>query len=649
MSRPDLTPTLSPAHLYRTLIPLGVLAAAAAVGASRDEGSVLPPTTRSAESPAEPSADPAGLPAAPGPAPRSARAAVEVLSLRAGPEPTPWAVPGRVAASFVTNSPTELEVMAVARVPGRPTLEQEVEWTIQPPAGFEVPGDATLRGARLYVRLKRPGGNPSGAGDPLSLSVTARVKDGESTLEAGRTLTQDLRDRLRQEYVDLTRRYVPTRAELLDEVQFRRRYAKKYPAVQFSELNFSRRPGTQDRYPYVMVSERLIATLQKTEKLFGRPLIFGSGFRNPTWQVVVHGSVEESHHQYGRAADLHVPPDCAAPKTGRDIAWPADWLKLAAASLRGGGVWIEPMTDCHPWTNGCHVHVDVRERGNRSQIVQVTGVVTDPSGNPVPGATVRLAGMPAVTNERGVYTLKHVMYEAEGELEVEAAGRPVVTQAIRLDRPVLLASVAIPADPHPTLIARTELASRGANGVNLRVRLKNVGGSEARGLRLSAAAAAAGAAQVEPAQVTALGPGQEHVVEVQVPMPKRPGGAEATELPLKLTASFRTPAGSSRTQNLPVRAALAAEAPAAAEAAARPEAVERVPAPQGGGPVLPAAAGGLATGAAAAGVAAAARRRAARAGKKPESEPSLLPTTREEPASPAPASEPPAAPAEPRG
>jgi hypothetical protein len=132
--------------------------------------------------------------------------------------------------------------------------------------------------------------------------------------------------------------------------------------------------------------------------------------------------VEESHHQYGRAADLYVPAVTLRPGAAEKVASEADWLRLAAAAQRGGGGWIEPMLACNVNTAGCHVHLDVREQGPRTSLVRITGQVTDATGQPVPNATVRLAGMPGATNPRGSFTLKHVLVPREYELLIEAPG-----------------------------------------------------------------------------------------------------------------------------------------------------------------------------------------------------------------------------------
>ncbi|MCC2668331.1 MAG: Carboxypeptidase regulatory-like domain [Armatimonadetes bacterium] len=581
-------------------VPLALLVAAGAGAKDDPEGSVLP--------------QPAG---APGPeTPTVAVPAVDfrLLTLRAGEGPYPWSIPGRIVRSFVTDDPNSLEIVASAGVKGRPELDAQVEWDVLPPAGFQVPDGATLRGPKLVVRLQRPDGNLNGMGEPLSFTVRARVAAEGRTHVRTLTVQQDPRDRLRQEYVDLERAYVPARSELLDEEQFKRAYGKKHPRVTFAELNWSRIPGREDRYPVILAAEELVRALSAAEVAYGRELQVSSGFRNPVRQVEVHGSVAESHHQYGRAADLYVAPDSAQPKTGRNYASEGDWLRLAAATMRGGGGWVEPMLACHVNTDGCHVHVDVREQGTRSQVVQISGKITDPTGLPVPGATVRLAGMPATTNAWGLFTLKHVLTPKEYDLSIEAPGRGLRTQKVSVASPMTTLALRMPTDPNPALIARVESSQPGPDGKLLvRLAVRNSGSTPALGLRLAAGPMnLPSRGTVTPAQLAVVGPGQETAVTLQLAGRANSNGGDqfGDGMPVVLSASYRNHQGEARGQalrlNVPLPAPAEPESPAASPDASTVPAAPRRRVVQGEGS---AALGGLAIGGAAAAAAALARRR----------------------------------------
>lgn len=434
------------ARLVRCLVPLGVVVAATASGArNAPDRSELPAGPPTVSLPPDPGPAPSGPPSA-----LPVRARVQIVSLRAGPAAIPAGRASRalrgaagIARTFVTESASSLQISAVARIPGHPDWNSRITWEVTPPAGFVLPGGDLPPGPTLAVLLDRPGGNPGGLGSPLAFTVTAFVPDEAGAQPAQVTVEQDLLDRLRQEYVDLNRSVVPGRGEFLDAVAFQRRFGRRYPRVTFEDLNWSRLPGSEVRYPFVLATEALVRTIHETRRLYG-PVTVSSGFRNPVRQLVVHGSVGESHHQYGRAADLHVAPDSSPPRTGRAIATELDWFRLASTALRAGGVWIEPMLACHVNTAGCHVHVDVREAGAASAVVRVTGRITDSWGNPIPGAVVRMAGMPAVTNAGGIYHLKHVVTAAQQTLEVMKDGRPLAADEVTLSGGITTVSVQLP-------------------------------------------------------------------------------------------------------------------------------------------------------------------------------------------------------------
>ncbi|MBM3458439.1 MAG: hypothetical protein FJX77_07915 [Armatimonadetes bacterium] len=478
---------------------VAVVASAGAGGGRRPDSSALP---EAVPPPLAPSAAP--VVSAPG---DLKRGYVKLVALRAGREPHTWSLPGRVCRSFVTDKSEQVAVTAEARIPGSPQLEADLVWEVIPPEGFAPPETPLPSGPTLQTTLTRSGGNPEGRGAPLRVTLRASVAGQPGIRPLEWVLKQDLLDRLRQEYVDLERSVVPERREFLDEAAFRRRYGKKYPAVSFADLNWSWQPasaggGEAVRYPFILADEALVRTVHGIRGTYG-PVTVSSGYRNPVRQLVVHGSVGESHHQYGRAADLQVAPDSAPPHTGRKIAIGQDWLRLAAAALRAGGSWIEPMVACHVNTDGCHVHVDVREDGPFSTVVQVTGRVTDSWGAPVAGATIRMAGMSAITNANGAYTVKHVVTAREQTLELLDGENVVLTCPVRLATDRVAVAVQLP--PTGSALA----ASRRAEAL-----------TEASEPRPTAAGATP--PTVPPSGDTATGTGSE------LPRPSAPGPASPT-------------------------------------------------------------------------------------------------------------------------
>ena len=394
-----------------------------------------------------PTGEPGEPPFPPGAA-RTAAGPLEIRALQAGAGPFSLAPGSRVASSFVTDSASQLTVTAEAVPPAGEA--GTLTWEIEPPVGFVVPPSAATSGPTLRLRLDREPGRADGRSGQLVLAVTARWATADRTDSVTRVLRQDLRDRLRQEYVDLGRDHVPDREELLDEPAFEARFGREFPEVRFSDLNHSRIPGTEgERYPFILADGEMVGTVARTFRLFGRRLTVTSGFRNPVRQEEVHAPVDESHHQYGRAADIYVEPGFSLPVSGVRLTWdpwglpsaeefllppveaasPSDWLKLAAGTLRAGGRWVEPMTQCHVNTDACHVHVDVRGSGPSSRLFRVAGTVRERAGRPVSGIPVELAGMSATTDPAGRFLLKHVLIPGEHVLRVQGDLRiPVLLQ-----------------------------------------------------------------------------------------------------------------------------------------------------------------------------------------------------------------------------
>lgn len=581
---PTLTRTMLAALLIGSLA--GGVAAQGQKEPSAQPGTSPAPAGQPAEpKPTDPKQPGSELPGGGKPAPPVPAAGIqlEITSLKAGQ--TQVQQRSGFGGSFLTNTADTLELSAEARVKGRPELQEAISWQVNAPLGFTPVGSPNLSGSRISLRFQRKGGNPTGAGGYLSLTLRARMEVDGQVSQAQVLLMQDARDRLRQEYLDLGRTQVPSRDDLLDDGQYYRRFGRKYSSVTFNELNSSRSPATGQPYPAVPLTEELVRTLHLAERAYGKPLTITSGFRNPVRQLEVHAEVEQSHHQYGRAADLLVPPSTSL--AGKQVASEQDWLRLASAALQGGGRWIEPLTSSDPNTDHCHVHVDVRPGPVQSRVVTVRGQVTDPSGNPVPGARVLLAGMPAVANQQGQYQLKHVLSSQQEQVAVEAAGRGTVTRDVTLvENPVLL-TVTVPADPNPTLLARLEPAARDANGAaTLRLVLKNTGLSNAQTVRIAPriTGTAVSLSGVLPQQLESIPAGSEGAFNLQLAVSSTAPQVQPVTVPVEVAGTYTTPAGQPREQRWtlsaqidPAPAAPIAAAPAAAAPTGRPLAVLRSP------------------------------------------------------------------------
>ncbi|MBI3909607.1 MAG: carboxypeptidase regulatory-like domain-containing protein [Armatimonadetes bacterium] len=345
--------------------------------------------------------------------------------------------------SFVTDSPSECRLQARARASGPGASPARIQWQVTPPEGFSLPPDARLTGPEIDLTLHRDTVYAGGA--PLSLVIRVTL-DGTSAADHA-IVAQDERDQLRQEYVDLSRDRVPDRVEFIDETEYQLRYGRRFPDLTFSQLNASVNRFAGRQYRWALLTEELLLALTRLQRLVGQSLVIASIYRNPVRQEEVNGPVDESHHQYGRAADLHVWPNWAPPQDGRTIATPVDWLRLANAAWQAGARWIEPMTLTHVNTARCHLHFDVRGAGSLTAPVGVRGEVVDAaSGKPLPGARVELDGMTARTNRQGEFFLQHVLTPEEHTLSVSVPGRTPVAQPVRVEsRQVVTVRIRVPA------------------------------------------------------------------------------------------------------------------------------------------------------------------------------------------------------------
>lgn len=97
--------------------------------------------------------------------------------------------------------------------------------------------------------------------------------------------------------------------------------------------------------------------LEPLRQHFNVPIIIGSGYRCPTLNKVV-GGVKNSQHQYGEAADIHIPDEATGKKW---FLWMMDNLKYHQL------IWEKSTpTSTHHW-----IHVAIRQNGpNSQQVIQ---------------------------------------------------------------------------------------------------------------------------------------------------------------------------------------------------------------------------------------------------------------------------------------
>lgn len=529
-----------------------------------------------------PVAPPPAVVVLPQPESRPVAGPLLLTSLKIGPEPRVL-VPGRqIVRTFTTDDGESCRVIATARLSAG---AGPIRWIVAAPAGFVVPVDATWTGPRLDVLLRRPGGNPSGLGGPLAITVQARVRVKGKEYTARETVVEDEVDQLRQEYIDLVRRQVPDRSEFMDAAAFAARYGRRYPWLRFEDLNWSVNPATRLRYAYAIIQPELVQGLEQVRRLYGG-VIINSGYRNPVHQVEVHAPVRESLHQYGYAADLAVTPG-----PGRGLPNEVDWRRLAEAACSARAKWVEPLASSAPNSPGCHVHLDYRPGPVSSAPVRLRGqVVEAETGKPLPDALVLLGAMPARTDANGFFGLRNVLSGGLHPVEVRADGFEALVQPVPLAAwGTASVRLAMRKESQPAVrvdIARTDWIDRRSGLLSLTLRVTNAGAAEAGDVRLGIAPAAA-LVSAAPASLGSLPAGASRGTRVAVRLPR---GQGAAPLPLLVNLAFRHASGAEQQARVRLAAALPGTAPAGTGAATTGPAPAPAPAksqPARPGPPMP--------------------------------------------------------------
>jgi hypothetical protein len=230
-----------------------------------------------------------------------------------------------------------------------------------------------------------------------------------------------------------------------------------------------------------------------------------------------------------------------------------DWLWLAGPALRGGGVWVEPLLQSGPNTDLCHVHVDVRKGGPRSRIVELRGTLTDSTKTPVPGASITMAGIGAVTNAQGKFMLRHVL--TPGQYVLEARGATgVASQMVNIGAKQEALALVLPGGSAPSLTATLVKSERSeSGGLEALINVKNIGAGEARSVRLTAVSPMdpSAAGNTLPNVLASLAPDAQMAFRVQLPLtlpePDPTGVTANPAVPLEITLTYTTPSGDERT------------------------------------------------------------------------------------------------------
>ncbi len=131
--------------------------------------------------------------------------------------------------------------------------------------------------------------------DNFKVDVEAKLScQGALTDTVSATVSQDEKDQLRQEYLDMEKKAIPKREELTDQGD------TKHFTV--SEFNASQKVSGE-KYAYIL--SRVLEKLETIRSRVSHVLMaIHSGYRNPYKNAKVPGSGKESPHLYGIAVDF---------------------------------------------------------------------------------------------------------------------------------------------------------------------------------------------------------------------------------------------------------------------------------------------------------------------------------------------------------
>ncbi len=235
----------------------------------------------------------------------------------------------------------------------KPTDQDEITWTITPTVGGirnETP--ANHKGP-LFSFVPDPPAHPaygSGGSDRRSTALSYRIKAAFGVSEDSRTIVQDERDIIRQEYVNHGIA-VPERDEFNAPIA-----TTNFTVAEINNTAYSVIFGQPGQFAQAVRDEynRQIQTRLGLDHTPNYGLTLTSGWRNPERNEAV-GGVINSHHQSGDAIDLTVG---TVPRLSREEL---NCILRSAASTVGEAIAEIPGSNAdircnHPDID--HIHVE---------------------------------------------------------------------------------------------------------------------------------------------------------------------------------------------------------------------------------------------------------------------------------------------------
>lgn len=226
-----------------------------------------------------------------------------------------------------------------------------VQWTITPTIGQIqnlVPSNGKGPGVSFRPNVSHTPGGSLATSPALSYAIKAAVCSSQDT----NTITQDERDRIRQEFLHNGATVIPARQDFTTVTA-----SAHFPATAISQSGYTLMVGncgTLGEAVRAEYNQRLRSTLGNPS-FPDQNLVMTSGWRNPERNEYFGGAVD-SLHQYGRAVDLAV---LASTATASGLTMAQLWAILEAAGDAVGTGFCEDGTLQVTCSNPAvdHVHV----------------------------------------------------------------------------------------------------------------------------------------------------------------------------------------------------------------------------------------------------------------------------------------------------
>lgn len=200
--------------------------------------------------------------------------------------------------TFLANSRNKIDIEASAEAVDF-CQKCRIDWEVIFPGQEKQPAQFQNLPQIKYFHdlLEAPQGN---RGDSFRALITTTLFGEEGKLdEMQYEIKQNEQDQLRQEYVDMEKKNVPIRKDLIDTLS-PLDWGVNFPMNQF---NASKKVGS-GHYQYILC--KVMEKWDQLKKKVRLSLKINSGYRNPYKNATVHGSAQESQHIYGTAIDINL-------------------------------------------------------------------------------------------------------------------------------------------------------------------------------------------------------------------------------------------------------------------------------------------------------------------------------------------------------